>query len=68
LADYALPFAGLLLGRSWPTKFEGQFKYRDERAVNARGGHHAPESKKCLCRRRFRTIVKFDLPCGFASR
>jgi hypothetical protein len=29
------PFAGLL-GSSWPIKFEGQFKYRDERDVNAR--------------------------------
>jgi hypothetical protein len=62
------PFAGLLLRRSWPIKFEGQFKYRDERAVNAQGGLDATESRKCLRRKRFRMIVKFGLPCGFASR
>jgi hypothetical protein len=67
LADYALPFAGLL-GRIWTSNFEGQFKYRDERAVNARGRRPVAESKKCLCRRHFREIAKFGLPSRLGQR
>jgi hypothetical protein len=39
-----MPFAGLLR-RIWTDNFEGQFKYRDERHVNARGRRLTVKSK-----------------------
>jgi hypothetical protein len=68
LSSSPTPFAGLLLRRSWPIKFEGQFKVRDERDVNAQAAPTSPESQKCLWRRQKSAIVKFGLPCGFVER
>jgi hypothetical protein len=51
-----------------PIKFEEQFKYRDERGVNAHGAPSLAESQKCLRRKRWRVIVKFGLPCDFVQR
>jgi hypothetical protein len=62
-----LPFAGLL-GSSWPIKFEGQFKYRDERGVNARAAQPITKSQKCFSRSDKSQIVKFGLPCRLAQR
>jgi hypothetical protein len=49
-------------------KFEEQFKYRDERGVNARAARSPAKSQKCLRHRPWRAIVKFGLPCDFAQR
>ncbi|WKA31431.1 hypothetical protein [Bradyrhizobium roseum] len=50
------------------TKFEGQFKVRDERDVNARFAARGAESQKCLQHSGKLAIVKFDLPSGFVER
>jgi hypothetical protein len=63
-----VPFTGLLLRRSWPIKFEGQFKVRDERDVNARFAPPPEKSEKCLWHRQKSKTVKFDLPCVFVDR
>jgi hypothetical protein len=63
-----VPFAGLLLGSSWPIKFEGQFKVRDERDVNARIARVNTKSQKCLRHSRKCPLVKFGLPCRLAER
>jgi hypothetical protein len=63
-----VPFAGLLLGRSWPIKFEGQFKVRDERDVNTWAPAASEESQKSLWHREKPESVKFGLPCGFVER
>jgi hypothetical protein len=57
-----------LLRRSWPIKFEGQFKVRDERDVNARAPPAFAKSQKSLWHREKSESVKFGLPCGFAER
>ena len=62
---FPTPFAGLLR-RSWPIKFEGQFKFAMNAAVNARDRRTAAtELRKCLCHRRFRADREFGLPCAF---
>jgi hypothetical protein len=63
-----VPFTGLLLRRSWPIKFEGQFKVRDERDVNARALAASEKLQKSLWHREKSEIVKFDLPCDFGER
>jgi hypothetical protein len=61
-----VPFSGLLLGSSWPIKFEGQFKVRDERDVNARIARVAAKSQKCLRHgdKWANDEVRFTLPLG----
>jgi hypothetical protein len=61
-------FSGLLLRRSWPIKFEGQFKVRDERGVNAQPARLIAKSRKRLRHKHKSEIVKAGLPCDFAQR
>lgn len=61
------PLSGLLR-RIWTVNFEEQFKYRDERPVNARRQTISPECEKCLCRKGFLGIEKFGLPSYLGGR
>jgi hypothetical protein len=61
------PFAGLL-GSSWPIKFEGQFKYRDESKMNAKAAATSGKSQKCPFDGDYSQIVRFGLPCRFVKR
>jgi hypothetical protein len=57
-----------VVGLIMTDQFEGQFKVRDERDVNARTAPSNPESQKCLRRSGKSPIVKFGLPCGLVQR
>jgi hypothetical protein len=50
-----------------PRKFEGQFKFRDKRDVNARAAGSRRKTQKYLRHRHFCAILKAGLPWSFAE-